>query len=239
MAEILNSDIDNQNQNNGGLGKFKSWKQKEALEKLGRSGNAKRAAGLLKVGNPKKLTEKRLASLKKGNKKAVKKTRILGDITKKKILKEFVKSNDLTRTAKNAGVSYNHASNTLKALEKSGTLQLAFKKMGLDYDCIANDLKDLIDYNKQKIEKPVGLDRSIEEMRDARVALDSIKTVAKFTAISADTLHQSPSEFSSSQILLAIKSLVQKLNADELKIVVESCECMLAEMAKGVNVDDR
>jgi len=234
MAEILNSDIDNQNQD--GLGKFKSWKQKEALEKLGRSGNEKRAAGLLKTGDPKKLTKKRLAILKKGNKKTVKKTRILGDITKKKILKEFVKSNDLTKTAKIAGVSYNHASNTLKALEKSGTLQLAFKKMGLDYDCIALDLKDLIDYNKQKVEKPVGLDRSIKEMRDARVALDSIKTVAKFTAISADTLATNQIEFSSSQILLAIKSLVQKLNADELKIVVESCEYMLAEMARVAKV---
>jgi len=234
MAESLNNDNDNQNQDNGGLGKFKSWKQKEAAMNNVKNANKNKQMGAVKTTT--RMTKKKELALKKGRAKRARMNMGIAKTTQLNFAKNFIETRSIKQAAAKTGIDVNRATDILSRIEKSGTLAEAFKLKGLDYDSLANNLKDLIDYNKQKVEKPVGLDRSIKEMRDARVALDSIKTVAKFTAISADTLATNQIEFSSSQILLAIKSLVQKLNADELKIVVESCEYMLAEMARVAKV---
>jgi hypothetical protein len=190
-----------------GLGNFKSLAQKEALIKKQKSGNKGR--------------------------------QIKGEIKRKKIVKEFLKSQSLESAAKSVGISTVQASRYLNSVESAKSLAEAFEKAGLGKEEIARIAKDeFLNYNKEKVIRSYGEGinaREVEEMRDGRLAFNSLQFAAKYIEADANTIATAGAgEVSSDIAMLAIKNLIQKLDEKQLRIVKESVEALLEKNLKIV-----
>lgn len=182
------------------------------------------------LGNFKSLAQKK-AALKNAKKGSFKKKRI-GEIKTKKVVAEYLKTNNLKETAKNVGISVSQASVYLKSNEASRTLAEAFEKSGLGKENIAKIAKEeFLEYNKQKVVRSYGEGinaREVEEMRDGRLAFNALQFAAKYIEADANTIATAGAgEVSSDIAMLAIKNLVQKLDEKELRVVKESIEALL------------
>lgn len=220
------------------LGNFRSLKQKEALFAKLRSGNEKRKNGEI-VQRRERTTKKQLANQMKQVRAVQKKKRIDGQLTEKKLVKEYLRSESVKEAAKKVGVTVQHASNVLIESQKSGSLAEALIKAGLTFERQAELHKELIDYNKEKVIRVVGEGmnaREIEEMRDGRLALSAAQHAAKFTAVSADVLANKvdASNIDENTALLAIKSLLMKLSVDNLLVVKQSIDALIDDNMKVV-----
>lgn len=189
------------------LGNFKSLAQKEALVKKQKSGNKGR--------------------------------QIKGEIKRKKIVKEFLKSQSLESAAKSVGISMTQASRYLNCGESAKSLAEAFEKAGLGKEEIARIAKDeFLNYNKEKVVRSYGEGmnaREVEEMRDGRLAFNSLQFAAKYIEADANTIAATGAgEVSSDIAMLAIKNLIQKLDEKQLRVVKESIEVLLEKSLKVV-----
>jgi phage terminase small subunit len=131
-------------------------------------------------------------------------------------------------------------SNVVEFLDKEEkNLKQAFNDFGLNEDYLAKNFKRVIDYNQEEIIELVGFGenaREVKKMRDAKVVSSTLVNVAKLSGASLENSRDTIStNISSDTALLAIKSLVKKLDAEGLKIVIESCEVLLANDAKIVD----
>lgn len=101
---------------------------------------------------------------------------------------------------------------------------------GLDDGNIAKRIKDYLDFNSEVVER--GGDaggRVVSEMRDSRGVAAMIANVVKFKGSSLENTQAAViSEVNADVAWLAIKSLIKKLDAGQLRQVVESCEALLA-----------
>ena len=189
------------------LGNFKSLAQKDALIKKQKSGNKGR--------------------------------QIKGEIKRKKIVKEFLKSQSLESAAKSVGISTVQASRYLNSVESAKSLAEAFEKAGLGKEEIARIAKEeFLNYNKEKIVRSYGEGmnaREVEEMRDGRLAFNSLQFAAKYIEADANTIATAGAgEVTSEIAMLAIKNLIQKLDDKQLRVVKESVEVLLEKNIKVV-----
>jgi phage terminase small subunit len=118
-------------------------------------------------------------------------------------------------------------------------LKQAFNDFGLNEDYLAKNFKHVIDYNQEEIIELVGIGenaREVKKMRDAKVVASALVNVAKLSGASLENSRDTiNTNISPDTALLAIKSLVKKLDAEGLKIVIESCEVLLSNDAKVVD----
>ena len=218
-----------------GNGNFKIINKKMECFNMGiraaaalREREAKVAAA--ELGNFKSLAQKETA--KRNSKKWNENQKTIAKIRTKKVVKEYLKTNNLKSTAKNVGISEAAASRYLKTEEGARSLAEAFEKAGLGKEEIARIAKDeFLNYNKEKVVRSYGEgmnSREVEEMRDGRLAFNSLQFAAKYIEADANTIATAGAgEVNSEIALLAIKSLIQKLDEKELRIVKDSVEVLL------------
>lgn len=190
-----------------GLGNFKSLAQKEGLQKKRRGGQ--------------------------------KRAKLTGEINRNKVIKSFLKTNDIKKTAKIVGLSRVQAARHLQSAEGVRSLAEAFEKAGLGKEEIARIAKDeFLNYNKEKVIRSYGEGmnaREVEEMRDGRLAFNSLQFAAKYIEADANTIATAGAgEITSDVAILAIKNLIQKLDEKQLRIVKESIEVLLEKNIKVV-----
>ena len=117
-------------------------------------------------------------------------------------------------------------------------LKQAFNDLGLNEDYLARNFKRVIDYNQEEIIDVVGVgqnSREIRRMRDAKVVSSTLVNVAKLSGSSLENSRDTiATNISADTALLAIKSLIKKLDKDGLRIVIDSCEGLLMVDAKIV-----
>ena len=200
-----------------------------------REREAKVAAAQL--GNFKSLAQKNgLEKKRKGGQKFQKEA---GKIKLKKVVKNFLKTNDVKKTAKIVGISHSQTTRYLKSEEGAKSLAEAFEKAGLGKEEIARIAKDeFLNYNKEKVVRSYGEGmnaREVEEMRDGRLAFNSLQFAAKYIEADANTIATAGAgEVSSEIAMLAIKNLVQKLDEKQLRVVKESIEVLLEKNLRVV-----
>lgn len=190
-----------------GLGNFKSLAQKKSSQRMVRKG----------------------ARIKK----------ITGQIKLKKVVKGFLETNDIKTAAKKAGIGISQATVYLKSEEGVRSLAEAFEKAGLGKEEIARIAKDeFLNYNKEKVIRSYGEGmnaREVEEMRDGRLAFNSLQFAAKYIEADANTIATAGAgEVSSDIAMLAIKNLIQKLDEKQLQVVKESVEVLLEKNLRVV-----
>ena len=189
------------------------------------------------LGNFKSLAQKEgLEKKRKGGQKFQKET---GKIKLKKVVKNFLKNNDVKKTAEIVGISHSQTTRYLKSEEGVRSLAEAFEKAGLGKEEIARIAKDeFLNYNKEKVVRSYGEGinaREVEEMRDGRLAFNSLQFAAKYIEADANTIATAGAgEVSSEIAMLAIKNLIQKLNDKQLEVVRESIEVLLEKNLRVV-----
>ena len=112
------------------------------------------------------------------------------------------------------------------------SLKRVFKDFGLDEDYLAINFKNVIDYNKEEVIDIVGFGnnaREVKRMRDAKVVASALVNVSKITSSSLDNFENTSIDVSADTACLAIKSLIKKLDNDQLRLVIESCEILLSD----------
>ena len=203
-----------------------------------REREAKVAAAKEGLGNFKSLAQKE--ALKKNSKKWNENQKTIAKIRTKKVVKEYLKTNNLKSTAKNIGISEAAASRYLKTEDGARSLAEAFEKAGLGKEEIARIAKDeFLNYNKEKVVRSYGEGmnaREVEEMRDGRLAFNSLQFAAKYIEADANTIATAGAgEITSDVAMLAIKNLIQKLDEKQLRVVKESVEALLEKNLKIIN----
>ena len=180
--------------------------------------------------------------------KVVKKKYAKRELTKKQEIfcKVYPVLKNATAAAKEAGYSEKSAGTVGSAnMQKVGiakgiareekNLKQAFNDLGLGEDYLAKNFKNIIDYNQEIIIDVVGVGnnaRTIERMRDAKVAASALVNVAKLSGSSLENNRDSISDnISADTSLLAIKSLIKKLNIEGLRLVMDSCEALIMDSA--------
>ncbi len=128
----------------------------------------------------------------------------------------------------------------IKQIEKEEkNLRQAFKDRGLDEDYLADRFKDVIDYNSKKIKKFYGEGdnlREVEEMRDAKVVAKALVDVAKLAGSSLENVSNNATvNVDSSTAWLAIKSLVKKLEKEQIRLLRDSCDALLCDDCEVVS----
>ena len=189
------------------------------------------------LGNFKSLAQKE--SSRRNTKRGAKRKKTIGEINRRKVVKEYLKTNNLKSTASNVGLSVSQASVYLKSNEAVKSLAEAFEKAGLGKEEIARIAKDeFLNYNKEKVVRSYGEGmnaREVEEMRDGRLAFNSLQFAAKYIEADANTIATAGAgEVSSDIAMLAIKNLIQKLDEKQLRVVKESIEVLLEKNLKVV-----
>ena len=107
---------------------------------------------------------------------------------------------------------------------------------GLDDGNIASRIKDYLDFNSEVVERGGNEGgRVVKEMRDSRGVATMIGNVVKFKGSSLENTQNIVSEVNADTAWLAIKSLVKKLNKEQLGMVIESCEALLSSGCKVVS----
>lgn len=212
--------------------------QRAALENNKRMWNEKRKTGEI-VQRRERTTKKQLANQMKQVKAVQKRKQVTGELTEKKLVREFLRSESVTEAAKKVGITVGHASSVLIESQKSGSLAEAMFKAGLTFERQAELHKEFIEYNKEKVVRVTGEGmsaREVEEMRDGRLAFIATQHAAKFTAVSADVLANKAdaSNIDSNTAMLAIKSLIQKLDEDNLRLIRDSIDVLLEKDLKVV-----
>lgn len=130
--------------------------------------------------------------------------------------------------------------NVVREIERvEKNMKEAFKDIGLDNDYLAAGFKHQIDYNSEKVIRVVGEGQSareVEEMRDARTALTAIVQVAKIGGSSLENKAvNAVADVGQETAWLAIKSLLKKLNVEQLKQARDSIDAMLDGEARVVS----
>lgn len=189
------------------------------------------------LGNFKSLAQKE--GLEKRRKGGQKKAKLTGEINRKKVIKSFLETNDIQKTAEIVGLSRGQATRHLQSVEGAKSLAEAFEKAGLGKEEIARIAKDeFLNYNKEKVIRSYGEGmnaREVEEMRDGRLAFNSLQFAAKYIEADANTIATAGAgEVSGEIAMLAIKSLIQKLDEKQLRIVRESIEALLEKNLRVV-----
>ena len=202
-----------------------------------REKEAKVAAAKEGLGNFKSLAQKE--GLEKRRKGGQKKAKLTGEINRKKVIKSFLETNDIQKTAEIVGLSRGQATRHLQSVEGAKSLAEAFEKAGLGKEEIARIAKDeFLNYNKEKVVRSYGEGmnaREVEEMRDGRLAFNSLQFAAKYIEADANTIATTGAgEVSSDIAMLAIKNLIQKLDEKQLRVVKESIEVLLEKNLKVV-----
>jgi len=202
-----------------------------------REREAKVTAAKDELGNFKSLAQKEgLEKKRKGGQKFQKEA---GKIKLKKVVKNFLKTNDVKKTAQIVGISHSQTTRYLKSENGAKSLAEAFEKAGLGKEEIARIAKDeFLNYNKEKVVRSYGEGmnaREVEEMRDGRLAFNSLQFAAKYIEADANTIATSGAgEVSSEIAMLAIKNLIQKLDEKQLRVVKESIEVLLEKNLRVV-----
>ena len=112
----------------------------------------------------------------------------------------------------------------IKKEEKN--LRQAFRDRGLDEDYLARNFKEVIDYNQEKVKKFGANGEQYEEMRDAKVVASTLVNVAKISGSSMELVSNTTVDVNSNVAWLAIKSLIKKLDKNQLKMLIESAEAL-------------
>ena len=195
----------------------------------------------------KKMQDAKRKEVRRNNVKYVKK-----QLTKKQELfcKLIPTAKSATKAAIEAAYKKESAASTATELQKKPNiinqiakeeknLKQAFNDLGLNEDYLAKNFKHVIDYNQEEITEMVGIGenaREVKKMRDAKVVSSALVNVAKLSGASLENSRDTiNTNISPDTALLAIKSLVKKLDAEGLKIVIESCEVLLSNDAKVVD----
>jgi phage terminase small subunit len=107
---------------------------------------------------------------------------------------------------------------------------------GLDDGNIASRIKNYLDFNSEVVERG-GADggRVVKEMRDSRGVATMIGNVVKFKGSSLENTQNIITEVNADTAWLAIKSLVKKLNKEQLRMVIDSCEALLSSDCEVVS----
>jgi phage terminase small subunit len=107
---------------------------------------------------------------------------------------------------------------------------------GLDDANIASRIKNYLDFNSEVVERGGNEGgRVVREMRDTRGVATMIGNVVKFKGSSLENTQNIVSEVNADTAWLAIKSLIKKLNKEQLGMVIESCEALLSSDCKVVS----
>ena len=191
----------------------------------------------------------KLASNKIHKKKHAKKENLLTQ--KQKLFAKLLPiSKSATDAARKAGYSEGNAGlmaseNLRKPMviaqieKEEKNLRQAFKDRGLDEDYLADRFKDVIDYNSKKIKKFYGEGdnlREVEEMRDAKVVAKALVDVAKLAGSSLENVSSNATvNVDSSTAWLAIKSLVKKLEKEQIRLLRDSCDALLSDDCQVVS----
>lgn len=196
-----------------------------------------------------KTEAERKAAKRKSTRESVRKIRgTQKHLTRKQ--KRFAELIPISKSGTQAAIDAGYSSKTAYAIasenlskpqilaqieKEEKNLKQAFKDRGLDEDYLAKRFKDVIDYNSKKIKKYYGEGENIkevEEMRDAKVVAKALVDVAKLAGSSLENVANNATvNVDSSTAWLAIKSLVKKLNKEQLIMLHESCEAMLSDDA--------
>ena len=106
---------------------------------------------------------------------------------------------------------------------------------GLDDGNIASRIKQYLDFNSEVVERGGNEGaRVVKEMRDSRGVASMLSNVVKFKGASLENTNNIISEVSSDTAWLAIKSLIKKLDNDQLRMVIDGCEALLTRDCKMV-----
>lgn len=107
---------------------------------------------------------------------------------------------------------------------------------GLDDGNISQRIKDYLDFNSEVVERGGGDGgRVVREMRDSRGVATMIGNVVKFKGSSLENTNNIITEVNADTAWLAIKSLVKKLNKEQLRMVIDSCEALLSSDCEVVS----
>lgn len=107
---------------------------------------------------------------------------------------------------------------------------------GLDDGNIASRIKDYLDFNSEVVERGGNEGgRVVREMRDSRGVATMISNVVKFKGSSLENTQNIVNEVNADTAWLAIKSLIKKLDNNQLRLVIESCEALLSSDCKIVS----
>lgn len=107
---------------------------------------------------------------------------------------------------------------------------------GLDDGNISQRIKDYLDFNSEVVERGGGDGgRVVREMRDSRGVATMIGNVVKFKGSSLENNNNIITEVNADTAWLAIKSLVKKLNKEQLRMVIDSCEALLSSDCEVVS----
>ena len=107
---------------------------------------------------------------------------------------------------------------------------------GLDDGNIASRIKDYLDFNSEVVERGGNEGgRVVREMRDSRGVATMIGNVVKFKGSSLENTQNIITEVNADTASLAIKSLIKKLNKEQLQMVIESCQALLSSDCKVVS----
>lgn len=190
------------------------------------------------LGNFKSLAQKRASE--KNGKNFNRKKKITGQLNCKKAVKTFLETNDVNKTAKQIGLSRAQTTRYLQSEEASKMFKEIFKEIGVDKEKLAEiAFNDFLEYNRQKVTKTDDKGRTVEEMRDGRLAFKSLQFIA-------DKLESNKSELeithniniSDNTATLAIKQLLNKIeDVDTLNELKEVISNKLANQAKVIEVN--
>jgi len=145
-----------------------------------------------------------------------------------------------TQAAISAGYSLTSAAESASEnLKKSNVVALIEKEernlrehlnaKGLDDANISQRIKDYLDFNSEVVERGGNEGgRVVREMRDSRGVATMISNVVKFKGSSLENTNNIIIEVNADTAWLAIKSLVKKLNKEQLRMVIDSCEALLS-----------
>tara|TARA_R110000868_G_C10972986_1_gene771156 strand:- start:45662 stop:46294 length:633 start_codon:yes stop_codon:yes gene_type:complete len=187
------------------------------------------------LGNYKSIAQK--LAMEKKLKGGVKKATIKGDIQRKRVVKEFLKCNDIKQTAKTLGMSYPNASRYVNSDKALIMFKEVFSEIGLDKEAIAKITKEeFLEYNKQKVTRSDAGGRAVEEMRDGKLAFKALQFAAdKIEPTKQEIEVNYNVDINSNTASLAVKQLINQINdvevLKELLVLVEarkiSCSVMI------------
>ena len=126
--------------------------------------------------------------------------------------------------------------NVVAQIEKEEkNLRQHLNARGLDDGNISQRIKDYLDFNSEVVERGGGDGgRVVKEMRDSRGVATMISNVVKFKGSSLEN-NNIITEVNADTAWLAIKSLVKKLNKEQLRMVIDSCEALLSSDCEVVS----
>ena len=188
------------------------------------------------LGNYKSIAQK--IALEKKRKGGIKKATIKGDMQRKKIVKEFLKCNDIKEAALKVGIGNVQASRYINSDKAKIMFKEAFDDIGLTKESIAKITKEeFLEYNKNKIIKTDLKGNSFEEMRDGRLAFKALQFAAdKIEPTKQEIEHNHNLDIDNNVANLAAKQLIMQVT--DTVVLRELLELIESKLANAANIID-